>query len=210
MKIFYLLFAIAVFASFIWLNIIIKSKVVADVHQYDIATERLTGAVFGIVSSSANNRKTTMLQPGAWKIVNNYRQGWEAVGSWSPIGLLIALISGACGFALGAVFQQDRHAEAAAGKLAEANQLAKISCDATARAEQRENAAYQAQRLAETSLRQAEQRVRQAEQQTVSADERTSEAERKLVNERERYKNDLNKAGARIAELKKRNKKTES
>ena len=138
-------------------------------------------------------------------MVETSARGWKGLAAWWPYAVASALVGGAIAWFAGRWLQVDDFAAQAEHKIKKAeDDLA----EATQKLMSADSRLTEAKRL-ESEYDKFKKMAESAKAAKIAAEAVAAEAERKLVAERERHKEELNKAGARFAELKKKMKKQE-
>lgn len=189
----YILLGCASVVALGWLHwFIIPDLVVATVAP---AAKLQAGYVFGHISEKLTLDDYIMLKSSA--------RGWSGLFRWWPFAVASALTGGLFAWFIGRALQVDDHAEAAKADKEYANQRLE---EVDSKRLKAESALSEAHRL-NSKTAQYRSIAEQAKEAAAAAQAAAAEAERKLLAERDRHKEEMAKAGARIKELKEKAKK---
>lgn len=192
----YILLGCAFVVALGWLHrFIIPDLVVVTV---DPSAKIQTGYVFGHVSHVSE--KLTL---DDYIMLKSSARGWSGLFAWWPFAVASAVAGGVFAWFLGRSLQVNEHAEAAKADKEYANQRLE---EADSKRLKAESALSEAHRL-NSKTAQYRSIAEQAKASAAEAAAAQAEAERKLLAERDRHKEEMAKAGARIKELKEKAKK---
>lgn len=192
----YIILLVAGLIALGWLHwFVVPDMVVATL---DPKAKLQEGLAFGTITQNLKFDSPVMIAAAA--------RGWSGLFNWWPFAFASVMAGGLFGWFLGRLLQVDDFQAAAKADKDYAEQRLEQVERKRIEAEEAQAEAYRLNVQTAKYKRMAEQ----SKAETAAAQAAQAEAERKLLAERDRHKDEMAKAGARIKELKEKSKKNKA